>query len=163
MADHVFGNMGVSVILGPYDDSKMDIVVKSKMIPMGLDVGTAFGSGGTPGGLGITIQEATAVDCVEYWPGITIQDLDRRATIYRTAKSALDTAEKLNYECIGFFTLGFEVSRVPSWEVAEEIVKAIFVHSRGEHGLKRVFIVVSSPTQASSFRFAIQNVGVITS
>lgn len=163
MADHVFGNMGVSVILGPYDDSKMDIVVKSKMIPMGLDPATSFGSGGTPGGLGIAIQEATAVDSVEYWPGITIQDLDRRATIYRTAKSALDTAEKLNYESIGFFTLGFEVSRVPSWEVAEEIVKAIFVHSKGEHGLRRVFIVVSSPTQASSFGFAIQNIRIITS
>jgi hypothetical protein len=163
VVDHVFGNIGVSVVLGPYDDSKIDIVVRSEIIPMGLDAGSALGAGGTPGGLGITIKEATSVDNVEYWPGITIQDPNRRPTIYNTAKGALDTAERLKHKSIGFFTLGLEVSGVPSWEVAEEIVKAIYTHSKGEHGLTHVFIVASSPTQVSSFRYAIDNITVITS
>ena len=163
MADHIFGNMDISIVLGPYDDSKMDLVVKSKTIPLGLDSGAILGTGGNPGGLGITVKEASTVDNIEYWPGISIKDPNRRTSIFNTAKGALDEAERLESESIGFFTLGLEVSRVPSWEVAEEIVKAIHAHSKREHRLKQVYIVASSPTQVSSFKYAIANVSIITS
>jgi len=163
MVERVFGNMDISVVLGPYDDSKIDLVVKSKAIPLGLDSGSILGTGGTPGGLGITVQEASTVDNITFWPGITIKDANRRASIYSTAKGALDEAERLESKSIGFFTLGLEVSGVPSWEVAEEIMKAIHAHSKGNHNLKQVLIVASSPTQVSSFNYVMDNVSIITS
>lgn len=153
MVHHTVGSIGVSVILGRIDDSQLDLVVKSQDIPVGI----------TPdGGFGITIKEATRADNVIHWPTITIQNPERRREIYKAACNALDTAEKVQAKQIGFFTMGLEVARLPSWEIAEEIVKAINDYSRKESLLNKIMVVVSSPTQVSSFQYAITNIPIIS-
>jgi len=75
----------------------------------------------------------------------------------------LKAAEAANVSSVGFFTLGLEASRVPSWEVAEEIVKAVFDHAKEGTGLDRVMLVASSPIQVSSFQYALGNVSLLSS
>ncbi|NHJ13547.1 MAG: hypothetical protein EAX95_07705 [Candidatus Thorarchaeota archaeon] len=163
MNERCIGDIQVCIILGPYDDSRIRIAVKSEIIPMGLDAGGILGGGGTIGGFGITIKEATKAENVLYWPRITLEEPNRRTMIFDAARGALEKAERLDSNEIGFFTLGLEVSRIPSWEIAEEIAKAVYMHSQVEHKLKQVVLVASSPTQVSSFHFAIDNIRVITS
>lgn len=157
----LFGDLSVSVKMGPVDDSEMGLVIKTKNIPIGLDAGGTAGPGGTVGGFGISIQEATNAEAVEYWPTITLQDPNRRELIQTTTINGLQKAEKEKMEEVGIFTMGLEVARVPSWEIAEEIVKAVYDHSKNECNLCRVVIVTSTPTQMSSLQYALDNVSII--
>lgn len=163
MTERSIGDIQVHVVLGPYDDSEMCVVVKTETIPMGLSTGGILEGGGTIGSFGITVKEATSAKNVMYWPGITLENPNRRAMIFDAARSALEEAEHLDSKDIGFFTLGLEASRIPSWEVAEEIAKAVYMHSQVVHKLRQVVLVASSPTQVSSFHYAIDNIDVITS
>ncbi|TFH00159.1 hypothetical protein E4H12_00130 [Candidatus Thorarchaeota archaeon] len=157
MVQHTVGCIGVSVILGQIDDSELDLVVKAQDIPLGITPG-----GGTVGGFGITIKEASRADNVIHWPTITIENPGRRSAIYKAASDALDSAEKVQATRMGFFTMGLEVARLPSWEIAEEIVKAINDYSKKESLLNKIMVVVSSPTQMSSFQYAITNISIIS-
>ena len=157
MARHYFENIEIQVILGKFDDSELDLAVKSQNIPLGLSPSGVIGGGGTIGGFGITVKEASNVDTVLQWPGISVEDPDRRDIIYDTTKNAFLTAEEIEAVNIGFFTMGLEVSRIPSWEIAEEIVRAISEYSKKPNQIETVFIVVSSPMQESSFQFALNN------
>lgn len=111
---------------------------------------------------GITIQEATSAEYVEYWPPVSILDQNRRQAIHKAVSSVFSNALNKNAKAIGFFTLGLEVSRIPSWEIAEEIVRVIHIHSKQELPVERILIVAASPTQISSFQYALQNVSIIS-
>ncbi len=145
----------VCISLGYPDDSDLDLVVKSKKINLGLD------PGGELGGLGVTFQEASSSPNIEHWPPVSVQDLDRRDVIFRTAQGVLETAEEIQASSVGFFTMGLELSRVPSWEVGEEIVRAIDNHIGEDTSIRRIVIVASTPTQVSSFQFALNNIRII--
>jgi len=127
----------------------MDLVVKANHIPLGLNKS------------GITVKEGSNADEVLHWPGISMKDPDRRQAIYDAAKSALEKAEKVEAKQVGFFTTGLEVARIPSWEVAEEIVKAVHSHSRNESKINKVLFIASSPTQVSSFQYTLNNITTI--
>ncbi|GAG71541.1 unnamed protein product, partial [marine sediment metagenome] len=53
-------------------------------------------------------------------------------------------------------------SRIPSWEIAEEIIKAINDYSKEETLLDKIMLVASSPTQVSSFQYALNNISIIS-
>lgn len=148
----LFGGLSVSILMGPVDDSDMDLVVKTKSIPLALDVA---------GLQNISVQETTEAKDTEFWPTITLSDPNRRAIINTTVSEALLKAEKEEAKMVGIYTLGLEVARVPSWEVAEEIIKAIHVHSKTNCSLEKIVIVASSPTQVSSFQYVLDNISVI--
>ncbi len=154
---HYFGNIEIQVVLGKFDDSNLDLVVKSQDIPIGVSPSGVIGGGGTIGGFGITFKEASNADTVLQWPGLSIEDPDRRELIYEASKNALITAEDMKAENVGFFTMGLEVSRIPSWEIAEEIVRAINEYSKEPTNIEKVYLIVSSPTQESSFQFSLNN------
>ena len=149
MSNWTLGNLSVIVELGDIDDSNMDLVVKTKDIALGRR------------GSAITVKEGSNAEEIRYWPGISLSNPDRRDQIYAAALQALETAMEINALRIGFFTIGFEVSRIPSWEVAEEIVKAIVKHSKMDNTVERVSLVASSPIQVSSFQFALNNIATI--
>jgi len=140
------GNFSISVELGHENDSDLDVVVKTKDISLG----------------NITVKEGSNAEQVLYWPRISMSDPDRRTPIFATALGALERADGLKAQKVGFFTMGLEVSRIPSWEVAEEIVKALASHSKTESSLNRILLVASSPTQISSFQFALNNIAILT-
>ena len=154
---HYLKNIEVQVVLGKFDDSELDLVVKSQGIPLGFSPSGVIGDGGTTREFGITIKEATNADNVLQWPGLSILDPNRRETIYQTTKNALLTADGLQAVNVGFFTMGLEVSRIPSWEIAEEIVRALHEYTKKPTKIEKVFIVVSTPTQENSFEFALNN------
>jgi len=156
------GSIDVSVTLGRFDDSDLDLVVKSQDIPLGITPGGVIGGGGTVGGFGITIKEATNAENVIHWPAISMDNPDRRNAIYNATVEALNSAEKIEATKIGFFTMGLEVSRIPSWEIAEEIIKAINNYSKEETLLDKIMLVASSPTQVSSFQYALNNISIIS-
>jgi len=156
------GNISVSISLGRADDTDLGLVVKAKNIRMGTDVGGVGGVGGTTGAFGITIQEATSSENVEHWPRVSMTDPDRRATIYDATSKALRTAEGLEVKEVGFFTMGLEVGRIPTWETAEEIVRAVHAHAKNAESVERIALVASSPTQVSSFQYALDNIQTIT-
>ncbi len=150
-------NVEVQLIMGQFDDSDLDLVVKSQDIPLGLSPSGILGSGGTVGGFGITVKEASNAGTVLQWPELSIENPDRRELIYETTRNALITADEIEAVKIGLFTMGLEVSRIPSWEVAEEIVRAVYEYSREPTKIEKVFLVVSSTTQESSFQFTLSN------
>lgn len=154
---HNLENIVVQVVLGKFDDSELDLVVKSQDIPLDLSPSGMIGAGGTTGEFEITIKEASNAENILQWPGLSILDTDRREIIYETTKNALLTADDLKAADIGFFTMGLEVSRIPSWEIAEEIVRALNEYSKKLTKIEKVFIVVSTPTQENSFEFALNN------
>ena len=158
MEQHSIGSIGISIILGRYDDSELDLVVKAQDIPLGITPTR----GGTPSGSGITIKEASNAENVIHWPTISIKDPDRRNAIYNATRNALDNAENIQATQVGFFTMGLEVSRLPSWEIAEEIVKAIKDYSKKDSLLHKIMLVASSPTQVSSFQYVIKNISIIS-
>lgn len=161
MEQHDLRGIQVLVQLGPCDDSNIDLVVKSQNIPFGVSPSSAMSNESTIGGFGISIKEATNAEMVRHWPIVSIQNQDRRKIVYRAARDALNAAEAASFTSVGFFTLGLEVSRVPSWEVAEEIVKALYDHAKKGTSLDRVMLVASSPIQVSSFQFALNNVRML--
>jgi hypothetical protein len=136
------GNFSVIVELGHNDDSDIDLVVKTRDISLGS----------------VTVKEGSNAEEVLYWPSISMNNSNRRTAIYAAALGALERAHVLKAQKVGFFTMGLEVSRIPSWEVAEEIVKAIASHSKSENRLNRVLLVASSPIQVSSFQYALNNI-----
>ena len=119
MEQHSIGSIDVSVILGRFDDSDLELVVKSQDIPLGITPGGVIGGGGTVGGFGITIKEASDAENVIHWPAISMDNPDRRDAIYNATIDALNSAEKIEATKIGFFTMGLEVSRIPSWDIAD--------------------------------------------
>jgi hypothetical protein len=158
----MIGNISVSISLGRSDDTDLGLVVKAKNIQVGTDMGRVGGVGSNIGGFGITIQEATSSENVEHWPSISITDPDRRAVIFDATSKALLAAEGLEVKEVGFFTMGLEVGRVPTWETAEEIVKAVHAHAKNAESVERIALVASSPTQVSSFQYALDNIKTIT-
>jgi hypothetical protein len=143
------GNLSVIVELGDVDDTDIDVVVKTKDINLGGK------------GAGITVKEGSNAEEVLYWPGVSLSNPDRRSVIYDTTLGALETASGRNAQRVGLYTMGLEVSRIPSWEVAEEIVKAIVNHSKTGSGVSSVLLVASSPIQVSSFQYALNNITTI--
>ncbi|MFX1260966.1 MAG: hypothetical protein ACFFAZ_02665 [Promethearchaeota archaeon] len=144
-----FGSIKIGVHLGPYNDDNIRLAVRSKSI-------------GAAEGLGFTVQEVSSSDNIEFWPELSIASDNRRQAIYESSKKALETAERKEISSVGFYTLGLEVARVPSWEVAEEIAKAIYAHSKWSSRVREVVVVSSSPTQVSSFQYAFENIDIIT-
>jgi hypothetical protein len=159
---HELGGIDVSVQLGPCDDSDIGLVVKALNIPIGISNQSTTGSNGVSG-FEISIREAASASKVRHWPSVSIQNPNRRKIVYQAVKDALHDAEIANVSSVGFFTLALEVSRVPSWEVAEEIVKAVYDHVRKGTAIDRIILVASSPIQVSSFQFALNNIKIIRS
>ena len=157
MTECLFDSIKVMVRLGPYKDEKLDLALMSSNVLAGVD------SGAASGGLGITIQEQPSAEKAEYWPVLSMDTPNRRSAIYEAVKNTLDTAERDEAERVGIFTLGLEVARVPSWEVAEEISKAVYDYSKVTTHVKEVVVIASSPTQVSSFQYALNNISVISS
>ncbi|MHA1950178.1 MAG: hypothetical protein ACXAAO_04550 [Candidatus Thorarchaeota archaeon] len=149
MGEWSLSNIRICVELGHVDDSDLDLAVKANNIPLGLDPS------------GIIVKEGSGAAEVMNWPGITLKNQNRRQEIYDSAINALETAEKVKAKNIGFFTTGLEVARVPSWEVAEEIIKAVYDYSKNENNLDRVMLVASSPIQVSSFQFVLNNIATV--
>ncbi|MFW9767380.1 MAG: hypothetical protein ACFFF9_12915 [Candidatus Thorarchaeota archaeon] len=143
------GGINILVELGREDDSDMDLVVKASDIQLGFDKSS------------ITIKEDSNAGEILHWPSIKMSNPNRRQEIYDSAKNALETAEKVEAKRIGFFTTALEVARLPSWEVAEEIVKAVHTHSQNENCIDCVFLVASSPIQLSSFQFVLNNLATV--
>jgi len=158
----MIGNISVSISLGYADDTDLGLVVKANSIQVGKDIGGVGGAGGIIGSFGITLQEATSSENVEHWPSVSITNPDRRAMIYDATSKALRTAEGLEVKEVGFFTMGLEVGRIPTWETAEEIVKAVHAHAKNAANVERVALVASSPTQVASFQYALDNIETIT-
>jgi hypothetical protein len=157
LQNHNLEGISVSIQLGPYDDSEIDLVVKAENISLDIQSVGSMSSGGKLIGPGISMKEASNAKRIKYWPNVSIQDTGRRRKVYEAARSALDDAVAADASSVGFYTLSLEVSRVPSWEVAEEIVKAIIDHSKQKPCVERVFLIASSPIQVSSFQFALDN------
>jgi hypothetical protein len=109
----------------------------------------------------ISMRQDVQADRIEYWPTLSIKDSHRRQVIYDAAEKALLIANEQGLSDVGFYTFGYEVARIPSWEVAEEIVKALHTHAKKEPKIKKAVIVASSPTQYSSLEFALDNGSVI--
>jgi hypothetical protein len=147
----LFQDVSVCVEIGPFDDDGIGLVLKAKTIPMGLEIN----------GVPITVQEAGTSENVEYWPSISLGNPQRRSVIFHAASEALQKAELLKQTSIGFFTLGLEAASIPSWEIAEEIVRALHRHCKEECNIEKVVIVASSPTQVSSLQYALDNVQII--
>lgn len=147
----LFRDISVRVEIGPFDDEGLGLVVKTRNIPMGLEIG----------GISITAQEGTSAENVEYWPAISMGNPSRRSVIFHAASEALQKAELLGKNSIGFFTLGLEIARIPTWETAEEIIKALHRHCQDECNIENVIIVASTPTQVSSLQYALDNVQII--
>lgn len=143
------GSISICVKLGHEDDSDIDLAVKASNIPLGLEKS------------GITVREGSNAAEVLHWPGIKMSNPNRRQEIYDSAKNALDTAERVKAKKIGFFTTALEVARVPSWEVAEEIIKAVHHHAKIEGKLDKVLLVASSPIQVSSFQYVLNNIATV--
>ncbi|MHA1957702.1 MAG: hypothetical protein ACXADL_05210 [Candidatus Thorarchaeota archaeon] len=153
MSEWKLENIRIEVKLGPHDDKKLGVVVKSKAIPIGVPAES---------GPNISVQEATNAEHIEFWPSLTMKIEDRRQQIFESATKALETAEKLGETNVGFFTLGLEVARVPSWEIAEEIVKAVYAHSKEQSQVETIVLVASSPTQLSSFQYTLNNASLFS-
>ena len=143
------GGINICVELGHEDDSDMDLVVKASDIQLGLEKS------------GIRMKEGSNASEILQWPNIKMSDPNRRQEIYDSTKSALDTAEKVKAKKIGFFTTALEVARLPSWEVAEEIIKAVHIHSQKENSIDSILLIASSPIQVSSFQFVLNNLTTV--
>ena len=147
----LFLDISVRVALGPYEGKELGLVVQSKEIPIGIDM--EVGS--------FSAKEALSAEDIEYWPEISMGNPQRRKVIFHAASEALQKAELLKHTNIGFSTLGLEVARIPSWEIAEEIVRALHLHCKDECSIENVVIIASTPTQVSSLQFALDNVSII--
>ena len=162
MEQHSLRGIEISIVLGRFDDHELDLVVKSQDIPMSITPEGNLSEGENTGGFGITIKEASDANNVIHWPSISMLNPERRQVIYKATLNALRNAEQVKASQIGFFTMGLEVSRLPSWEIAEEIVKAINDHSKDDSQLYKIILVASSPIQVSSFQYAINNISIIS-
>jgi hypothetical protein len=155
------GGISVSVQLGPYDDSGLGLVITAENISVGISSASALSSGGAFEQFGISVREASSAERIRHWPNVSIQDPDRRKIVYAAARDALLDAEDAKASSVGFFTLALEVSRIPSWEVAEEIIKAVHDHPKEQSCIENVMLIASSPIQVSSFQFVLDNFRII--
>lgn len=158
---HDLRGIDISVQLGPCNDSDIGLVVKAQSLPLGISSQSTTGSIRGESGFEISIREATNAEKIRHWPNVSIQNPNRRKIVYQAVREALKDAESANVSSVGFFTLGLEISRMPSWEVAEEIVKAVYDHVKIGTTLDRILLVASSPIQVSSFQFALSNIKII--
>ncbi|MFW9959546.1 MAG: hypothetical protein ACFFDV_00920 [Candidatus Thorarchaeota archaeon] len=161
MEHHDLRGIDISVQLGPCNDSDIGLVVKAQSLPLGISSQSTTGSIRGESGFEISIREATNAEKIRHWPNVSIQNPNRRKIVYQAVREALKDAESANVSSVGFFTLGLEISRMPSWEVAEEIVKAVYDHVKIGTTLDRILLVASSPIQVSSFQFALSNIKII--
>ncbi|TFG12326.1 hypothetical protein EU537_09740 [Candidatus Thorarchaeota archaeon] len=152
----LFDDIHVSIEMGPYEKNNLGFIVKSE--ETSLDAGLTSSQKST---LGISIQEVETAENVEYWPKVTMQDPNRREKIFKTTMKALRKADRLFQSDVGILTFGLEAGHVPSWEIAEEIGKAIFDHSKSDTEIERILLIPSSPTQVSSFQYVLDNITVI--
>ncbi len=148
----LFDDIHVSIEMGPYEKNNLGFIVKSEEIPLGSAQDSAHG---------VSVQDAVTAENVEYWPKVTMQDPNRREKIFRTTMKALRKADRLFQSIVGILTFGLEAGNVPTWEIAEEIGKAIFDHAKGDTEIERILLVPSSPTQVSSFQYVLDNITVI--
>lgn len=158
----MIGSIAVSLIHGGHDDSGLDIIIRAKDIAIGVDIGGTMTSRGSPGGFGVTVQESSSAANVVYWPTISMTDPARRESIYAAVNDALEEADNIDAKGIGFYTMGLEISKIPSWEVAEEIVRAVVRYSKNCESRRTIYLVASSPIQVSSFQYALNNASLFT-
>ncbi|TXT54199.1 MAG: hypothetical protein BAJATHORv1_80006 [Candidatus Thorarchaeota archaeon] len=152
MKEWDISDITVRLQLGPVDDSNMDIVVKTRNISLGMaPPGTPLEAGS------ITVEEESFAETCIYWPPIALSDEDRRKRIFEAVDNALAEAVSVDAKDIGLFTMGLEVARIPSWEIAEEIVKAVLAHGKKQSPIHTINLIASTPTQVSSFEFALNN------
>lgn len=151
------GDIQVQAIMGRFDEKTGLALVSKDLTPSSRPPNRRY----LPV-YDVSMRCEVQADVIEYWPTLSITDSDRRQTIYDAAERALLIAQDQELSDVGVYTLGYEVARIPSWEVAEEIVKALHVHAKREPKLKKVVIVASSPTQYSSLEFALENGSVIS-
>jgi len=147
----LFRDIAVRVELGPYDGRELGLIVQSKEIPLGVELDTGH----------LSAKETTSAEYIEYWPEISMGNPQRRKVIFHAASEALQRAEMLQQTSIGFSTLGLEIARIPTWEIAEEIVRALHLHCKDECDIEKVVIIASTPTQLSSLQYALDNVSII--
>ena len=147
----LFHEVAVGIELGPFDDSGIGLIVKCNDIPLNIDLGTGS----------VSAQEATSADAIEYWPEISMGNPQRRKVIFHAASEALQKAEMLQKTSVGFSTLGLEAARIPTWEIAEEIVRALHRHCKENCNIQKVVIIAATPTQVSSLQYALDNVRII--
>ena len=83
--------------------------------------------------------------------------------MFQAAREFLKIAEKYSATNVGFFTMSLEVARIPSWEIAEELVRALNAHSEVAASIQQVYFIASTPTQLSSFQFALNNADLYSS
>ncbi|MHA1247786.1 MAG: hypothetical protein ACTSPE_10695 [Candidatus Thorarchaeota archaeon] len=155
------GGLVVRLRQGPFDDSVLDLSVKTENIPLGTSPSGALSVGGTIGGLGISVKEASSAKELTYWPAVSIEDPDRRQVIFDATRRALELATSKGATSVGLFTMGLEVSLVPDWEIAEEIARALYLHAQTDTSVREVEIVTSSTAQLDSFIFALNNVEML--
>lgn len=147
----------VALTMGHEDDSDLELVLKTENTPLGVTPRGVVGRARAIGGFETNIKESSLAESVAYWPRVSMEDPDRRDIINKATTEALEEAERQDLRNIGFFTTGLEVSRVPSWEVADAVVKAVVDHLRNKSGFERILLVANSPMQLSSFEFALNN------
>lgn len=152
-----FDGIKVDLRLGPHNGEGIELVVKTRGMKFEVGPAGTKGSFGNTSGVTIRIDEATVANKVQYWPPVSVRDTDRRKTIYRAATEALRDAEKEEAKTVGFYTMGLEIAGIPSWEVAEEIVRALQAHPKAQTKISSIVIVASSPTQLTSLEYALNN------
>ncbi len=153
------GNISVRITLGNPSNEEIDLAVTSEGITLGFDPSDPFGKR-TPAK--ISIKEDAPAKHVIHWPQVSVLDENRREIIYNTVKKALESAHKEQMQKIGFYIFSLEVARIPSWEVAEEIVRALQNTSNEHSSVDSVIIVTSSAVQMSSLQFALENQNLVT-
>lgn len=153
------GDIMVKITLDRENTEEFDFAVASEGITLGLSPSDPLGKQTSTK---ISIREKTSAKQVIHWPDISVMDKNRRELIFNTVKDALDSADKEQARVVGFYVFWLEVMRIPSWEVAEEIVRAISDKSLEESNIDSVVIVTSSAIQMSSLQFALDNQQLVT-
>ncbi|MEM2142415.1 MAG: hypothetical protein QXQ81_04080 [Candidatus Thorarchaeota archaeon] len=147
MTDWRFGRVSVRMVPIGSGTGELDVVVKSKGIALETPLH----------GSRVILGESVQAKHEIHWPDLSLKDRGRRKIIYDSVRRALMTAVTTNGQKIGIYTLGLELMGIPSWEVAEEVVRSVRDHSVTDEGERTVTIVTSSPLQTSSFEFALDN------
>lgn len=153
------GNIQVKITLGHESSEEFDLAVASEGITLAFN---PIDPRGKKTSEKISIREKTSAKQIIHWPEISVLDKNRREVIYNTVKKALTSAEQENARLVGLYIFCLEIARIPSWEVAEEIVKAINEKSNQGSNIDSVVIITSSAVQLSSLQFALDNQQLVT-
>lgn len=155
------GSIKVSISLSQPEGIEFDLAVKSKEIPLfGPFLNLSEDENIT--GKSAAIQDESA-DEVIFWPQLSIRDRRRRSAIRNKTSEALRLAMKNGFERIVFLTAGLEATGVPSWEVAEECSKAVYLHSGEDTSVKGIWVIAGTHVQINSFRYVLNNVNILFS